>query len=200
MGFYGYNTINSTKRLTSETTFSNFLLIVDTYSKIPKLYGMEKITTKKVIDKLDMFQSRFGKIDEFVWWDLEIISADAGSQFTSTEFKEKCQTCGVWLTLADPEHQEMNVQVKVTWRMLRTIAHLRMVYARVSEAYIHFLFMYMMEHIFPIIPIKDLINEDGKPNTPLKLARGTKTSVSHLCVLFCPCVVRKATAHVDKRR
>ena len=34
------------KNLTSDTTFSNYLLIVDSYSKIPKLYGMEKITTK----------------------------------------------------------------------------------------------------------------------------------------------------------
>ena len=32
------------KILTSDTTFSNYLLIVDAYSNIPKLYGMEKIT------------------------------------------------------------------------------------------------------------------------------------------------------------
>ena len=31
------------KSLTSDTTFSNYLLIVDSYSKIPKFYGMEKI-------------------------------------------------------------------------------------------------------------------------------------------------------------
>ena len=35
-----------------------------------------------------MFQYRLGKIDESVWWGLERISADAGLQFTSTEFKE----------------------------------------------------------------------------------------------------------------
>ena len=80
------------KRLTSDTNFSNYLLIVDAQSKIPKLYDMEKITTEEVMDKLDMFQSRFGKIDQFGWWDLEIISADAGTQFTSTEFKDECQT------------------------------------------------------------------------------------------------------------
>ena len=45
---------------------------------------MEKITTEEVMNKLDMFQSRFGKIDEFGWWDLERISADAGKQFAST--------------------------------------------------------------------------------------------------------------------
>ena len=67
------------KSLTNDTTFSNYLLIVDAYYKIPKLYGMENITTAEVMDKLDMFQSRFGKIDQFGWWDLEIISADTGT-------------------------------------------------------------------------------------------------------------------------
>ena len=32
---------------------------------------------------------------------------------------------------------------------------------------------------------------------PHKLATGKKPSVSHLHVLFCPCVVRTATAHVE---
>ena len=66
---------------------------------------MENITTEEVMDKLDMFQSRFWKIDQFGWWDLERISADAGTQFTLTEFKEECQTSGVRLTLAALEHQ-----------------------------------------------------------------------------------------------
>ena len=55
----------SPKCLTSNNCFSNYLIIVDTYSKIPKLYGMEKITKEEVTDKLDMFQSRSGEIDQF---------------------------------------------------------------------------------------------------------------------------------------
>ena len=51
----------TSKSLTSDTTFSNYLLIVDAYTKIPKLYGMEKF----LMDELDMFQSIFEKIDEF---------------------------------------------------------------------------------------------------------------------------------------
>ena len=120
--------------------------------------------------KQNMFQSRFGKIDEFGWWDLERTSADAGTQFTSTDFKEECQTRGVRLTLAAPEHQEMNGQVEVTWRTLRTVAHSRMVHARVSYAYVHFSFMYTTDRIFPVLPIKDHINKDGDPTTPHKLA------------------------------
>ena len=76
-----------------------------------------------------MFQFRSGEIDEFWWWDSEIISADAGSQLTSKEFKEECQTRGVHLTLAAMEHQEMNWQVEVT----RRIAHSLMLHARILE-------------------------------------------------------------------
>ena len=65
---------------------------------------MEKINTEEGMDKLDMFQARFGKKYEFDWWDLEIISSDAGTQFTSTEFQDECQTRGVWLTLAAQDH------------------------------------------------------------------------------------------------
>ena len=86
--------------------------------------------------------------------------------------------------LAATKHQEMNRQVKVTRRTLRTIEHSLMVHARVSEAYIDFALMYTTDHIFTVLPIKDLKNKDGDPTTPFKLAAGTKTSVSHLRVLF----------------
>ena len=55
--------------------------------------------------------------------------------------------------------------------------------------------MYTTDHIFPVLPIKDMINKDVDSNMPYKLATGKKPSVSHLHVLFCPCVVRKATAN-----
>ena len=93
----------------------------------------------------------------------------------------------------------MSGQIKVTWRTLRTVSHLIMVHARVFKAYIHFVLMYKANHIFPVLPIKYLINEDGDPNMPFKLTTGTKTSISHLSVLFCTCVVLKATAHGGKR-
>ena len=46
------------------------------------------------------------------------------------------------MTLAALEHQEMNGQVEVTWRKLRTVAHSPMVHARVPEVYVHFELMY----------------------------------------------------------
>ena len=70
---------------------------------------MEIITTEELMNKLDMFQAVFGKVDEFGWLELEIISANVGTQFTSTEFQEKCQTRGVFITLSALEHQKMKV-------------------------------------------------------------------------------------------
>ena len=94
-----------------------------------------------------MFQSRFGKIDEFSWWDLEGISEDAGTQFTSMDFQDKFQTHGVQLMLADLKNQEMKEQIEVTWRKLRTITHALMVHASVLETVIHFALMYRACHI-----------------------------------------------------
>ena len=74
-----------------------------------------------------------------------------------------------------------------------------MVHAIVPEVYVHFALMYTTDHIFPVLLIKYLINEDGDPTTPKKLLTGTKPSVSHLRVLFCPYVVRKATVHVETK-
>ena len=57
------------KSLKMDKKYSNYLLIGVAYSKISKLYGMDKIPTEQVMDKLDMFQSRYGKIDKCGWWD-----------------------------------------------------------------------------------------------------------------------------------
>ena len=59
--------------------------------------------------------------------------------------------------------------------------------------------MYMTDHISIVLLIKYVINEDGDSTTPHKLATGTKPTVSQLCVLFFPCVVRNATAHIETK-
>ena len=50
-----------------------------------------------------------------------------------------------------------------------------MVHVRVWEAYIHFVFIYTEDNIFPVLSIKDLINKDGDPTMQFKLATGTKS-------------------------
>ena len=87
----------------------------------------------------------------------------------------------------------------MTCRILHTIAHSLMVHVQVLEYYIHLEFMYMADHIFPVLPIKDFINKDGDLPTPFKLVTGTKPSILHLRVLFLLCVVQKYSAHVGTK-
>ena len=89
------------------------------------------------------------------------------------------------MTLSAPEHQEINGQVRVTWRTLHKMSHSIMVHARFLEVYIHFSLMYTTDNIFPVLPIKDLINEYSNPTTPIKLATGMEPFLSHFLVLFC---------------
>ena len=90
---------------------------------------MENITTEGVIDKSDMFQARFRKVDEFSWWDMDRIKTDAGMQFTSKYLQEVLSVHGVRLAFAAPEHHESNVQFEVTWQTFQTIAHSIVVHA-----------------------------------------------------------------------
>ena len=82
---------------------------------------------------------------------------------------------------------------------LRTISHSLMVNVRILDAYIHFTLMYTEDNIYLVLPIKDLIIEDGDITTPFKLAAGMKHSVYHLRDLFFTCVVWKYTAHVGTK-
>ena len=74
-----------------------------------------------------------------------------------------------------------------------------MIHARVLDDYIHFALMYTEDHIFPVLPIKDLINEDGETTTPYKPSTGMKHSILHSRVISCLRVVKKSTAHVGKK-
>ena len=104
----GIISATSSKNLAKQTTFANYLLILNAYSRIQKLYGMENITTEEVMDRQYVFQERFVKVDEFGWWDMDIIQTDAGTQFTSNEFWEGLSVHGVKIALAPPYHQEIN--------------------------------------------------------------------------------------------
>ena len=47
------------------------------------------------MDKLDMFQEIFGKLDQFVWWDMERTQTDFGTQFRYKKFQESLSIRGV---------------------------------------------------------------------------------------------------------
>ena len=63
-----------------------------------------------------------------------------------------------------------------------------MVHAWVPDEYILFALIYMTDHIFPVLPSKQVASQDGEPTMPHKLKTATKPSVSNptrfVCVLY----------------
>ena len=84
------------------------------------------------MDKLEMFQEVFGKVDEFGWWDMDRIQTEAATHFTSKDFQEDPYVHVVRLVFMVPDHQEINGQVEGTWEKFQTIVHSIMVHAGVS--------------------------------------------------------------------
>ena len=64
-----------------------------------------KTTIEESIDKIDMFQVRFGEVEKFGWWDLEQIQNDSITQFIYKRFQEGLSICIVQLTLSTLDHQ-----------------------------------------------------------------------------------------------
>ena len=60
----------------------------------------------------------------------------------------------------------MNGQDEVTWKRFRTIVHSIMVHPQVSDKYIHFVLMYKTDRIFPVMTVKQLVNQGGEPTMP----------------------------------
>ena len=54
------------------------------------------------MDKIDMFRARYGKVDEFGWWYMEMIQTDSGMQFNSKELHEGLSIRGVQIELTTP--------------------------------------------------------------------------------------------------
>ncbi|MGH7973946.1 MAG: hypothetical protein ACREBR_00370 [bacterium] len=142
--------------LTPRTYFSHYLLCVCRYSRQPYMHGMQHLTTQGVLEGLQAFAVRFGRIDEVGYLDFERIQSDAGPQFTSEEFKHEALSAGIRLTIAAPRHQEQNTYCERTWQTIRTIAQKLLLHARVGPQYNHHALMYATDHIFPVIPWKNL--------------------------------------------
>ena len=79
------------------------------------------------------------------------------------------------------------------------IAHSLILHTRVLEAFYSFLVHVYNILYFLVLPIKYLIKQYGNTNMPFKLVTGPRPLVSHLRVLYFPCVVQRATAHIGTK-
>jgi transposase InsO family protein len=107
--------------LTGDSMYPFYLILVDVYSRYICLYGMRDKTTGRVIDILTRYQADHGRSARYGYMNIEHIRADAGSQFTSGEFKQHCWTAGIQVVLAAPKKQYQNHLDERTWQTISTM-------------------------------------------------------------------------------
>ncbi len=144
--------------------------MVDAYSRFTKIYGLDDKTTESVIKTIRQYTADCGSVDEFGYIDIEMIRSDAGNQFTSKEFQEFCRDERINLSLAAPKKQAQNHFAECTWQTANNMAHSVIVHAHLPGSFLYHAIRYASA-AFNILPVKGLVNKDGKSATPAELLR-----------------------------
>jgi hypothetical protein len=96
--------------LTPNTTFPFYIILVDAFPRFSTIYGLSDKTTQSVVLSLEQYVADHRShpctsTATFEFADIEKICSDAGSQFTSSDFKDFCCTKHITLSLAAPKKQ-----------------------------------------------------------------------------------------------
>ena len=118
------------------------------------------------------------------------LRSDAGSQFTSTEFKNWCATNNIQLTIAGPKHQEQNSFVENAYRTCGRMARSMLINANLSSHFIHLALDYACL-IMRVLPCKGLLDSNGKPTTTYEVLHKKKPRISRFKVFGCPVVFKR---------
>jgi transposase InsO family protein len=186
--------------LTPNTTFPFYIILVDAFSRFSSIYGLSDKSSQTVITTIEQYVADHhthigaGTTTTFEFFDIEKICTDAGSQFTSSDFKNFCRTKLITLSLAAPKKQSQNHLAERSWQTINKMARSMMVHARLPDQYYYHANLYASS-IFNILPIKDLTTGDGDPTTPYFLFYGHKPYISHYRVFGCPVVAKKWITH-----
>jgi hypothetical protein len=151
---------------------------------------MRDKNTDSVIDIIQRYQADYGHVGNYGYLNIERIRADAGTQFTSLEFKQYCWRTGIHLVLAAPKKQYQNHLAEGTWQTISTMARSLLVHARLPDTFMYHALSHACK-IFNVLPVKELQNSDGNTAAPYELFVGSKPKIHHFRVFGCPVVARK---------
>jgi transposase InsO family protein len=175
--------------LTRATTFPNYLLIVDGYSRYTRLYGLHDKSSATVIEALKKFQAKHSCLKDINHLDTVKIRADAGTEFDSNLFSRHCINAGIKLVLAAPKKQYQNHLAERTWQTVCNIARSLLVHARLPDTFWFQAICYAAQ-IFNVLPVRGLKNQAEVPLTPHEMFFGTKPCILPFRVFGCPSVIK----------
>jgi hypothetical protein len=176
--------------LTRATTFPNYLLIVDGYSRYTRLYGLQDKSSATVIEALKKFKAEHSCLTEIGHLDTEKIRADAGTECDSGLFSQHCINAGIKLVLAAPKKQCQNHLAERTWQTVCNIARSLLVHARLPDTFWFQAICYAAQ-IFNVLPVRGLKNQEEIPSTPHEMFFGAKPCILPFRVFGCPCIIKR---------
>jgi transposase InsO family protein len=180
--------------LTPNTTFPFYLILVDSFSRFSSVYGLRDKSTESVILCIEQYiaDNRTHRLANplLEFFDIERLRTDAGSQFTSTDFKNFCRRRHISLSIAAPKKQSQNHLAERSWQTINKMARSLLVHARPPDQYHYHAILYATS-IFNILPIRDLYTPDDAATTPFHLFTGNKPLLAHYRVFGCPIIAKK---------
>ena len=109
--------------LDSATTFEAWIMFFDLYSSFAHIYGLTALITNEVCRAMNQLIMQYGAADKFKFADIAKVKMDAGPQFVSAEFQRYCSDSCINLSIAPPEHQELNHGAERHWQTLKKMIH-----------------------------------------------------------------------------
>ncbi len=191
--FYDVLPKASNKGITPNSTFTAMVIMVDAFSRFLVVFGLPKGNSTEVINSFKQFKANLGRADSFHPMS---IRADAGSQFTSLEFRNFCRDEGINLSLAAPKQQWQNHYAERMWQTINSTARAMLVHARAPDCYKFHAVVYATA-VFNILPVGGLYDKDGQATSPHELMTGRKAMIADFRVFGCPAVAKKWKCRIN---
>ena len=184
--------------LSADTRFNYFLILCDRFSRTFRICGIRDKTTDACIDGIELIISTMpGKNRQPK--SIQHIRSDAGTEFRSDTFRKWCGENNIHFNSAAPKHQEQNGLVERHWGTIAKLANTLLLHARLNRKFFYYAVKYA-QYIHDVIPVRDLLDENGLPTTPYYLATGRKPAVKHFRVFGCPAVFKRYEVSSDGKR
>jgi hypothetical protein len=169
--------------LTIGTAYPAHILLVCPFSNYVYWRGLDLVNSSQIIKALQAFQTN--TLSKGATVSLQYIRADAASYFTSREFIEWGNTNNTKISIAAPNHQEMNSIVERQWQNMSQIMRAILIHARLSNHFYHYAGQYAAD-ILNVLPAKNLLDHNGNPCTPHFKAFRVKPKIGNFRVFGCP--------------
>ena len=106
---------------TTYDAYDAYIIIVDAHGRHVNIYGLPDKSAEQVVKAFKQYAADHGlKNNEYQYINIDRIQSDAGTQFTSTKFKDFCHESGILLSLAAPKKQAQNHFAERSWQPYTT--------------------------------------------------------------------------------